>query len=205
MRLIVKMATRIAWGMIACLSLAGAADLWAQPVDQATQVPPTTQAQPARPPSPEEFGVSLDRVKFALGRELRPLLKISPDQPTFRIEIIEKRKPFLPDLAESLKIAWQPVTTTGLYYDEFMSMVTPPQARPYGAFQNGELVQVALTSVLNSLLMSGARSLITSGRDAWQARVEQAIREQVRREFEDFLKAHPEAPRPVRWIPPVQR
>jgi hypothetical protein len=192
------MATRIAWGLLACLSLAGSADVWAQSSDQATQAPPKVETQPARKPTPEQLGVSFDRVKAALERELGPALRISSDQPTFRVEIIEKRKPFLPDFTEGLKIDWQPVTATGLYHDEFMSMVTPPQARPYGAFVNGELVQVALTSVLNSLLMSGARSLIDSGRDAWQARVEQAIREQVRREFEDFLKAHPEAPRPVR-------
>ena len=184
--------------MTACLTLAGPASLWAQSADQPRQVPPQAPAQQTSKPASDPPGISLARVKFALQHDAPPVLRISPDQPTFRVDIVEKAKPWLPEFTESLKIEWAPVTNTGRDYDEFMAMVTPPQARPYGAFVNGDLVQVVLTSFVNSLLMSGARSLVSSGRDAWRSRVELAIREQVAREFDDFLKAHPEAPRPVR-------
>jgi len=193
------MTVRIPWLLAVGLTLASPAGLWAQSADQSSQPQPQVQAQQAADPSPEALGVSFARVKYALARDVPMTVTVRRPKPTFRVDIIARNKPFVPSLADTLKvIPWQPISKTGRDYDEIMAMITPPQARPYGAFVNGELLQVALTSVLSNLLMSGAHSLISRGQDAWRSRVEEAIREQVQREFDDFLKAHPDATRPVK-------
>jgi hypothetical protein len=40
--------------------------------------------------------------------------------------------------------------------------------------------------------------------ESWYRRQEALAREEVRRELEAFLKAHPEAPRPVWWFDSVR-
>ncbi len=192
------MVPRLVWGAVASLSLAWSAEVRAQAGGEPAQPPPAPEAQPAAAPSPDTLGLSFDRIKAALERESPRTLRIKPDQPTFHIRVIEKRKPFMPDFSETLKFSPGPVPNGGPYMYEFLRMVAPPEARPYGAFTNGELAQVALTSILSALAMRGAGSLIEKRRNAERLRTEQTIRGQVDREFEEYLKAHPEAPRPIR-------
>jgi hypothetical protein len=86
-------------------------------------------------------------------------------------------------IAESLAPGWEPAIPGGRHHKEFLDLVTPPQARPYGAFQNGDLVQVVATSMANALLMSaavhGVKQALAAARKARAAR----IRGEVEREL----------------------
>jgi hypothetical protein len=149
---------------------------------------------------PEALGVSFDRVKTALDRSQDPLFAIPEGQPTFRVRIVEKQKPWVPDFRASLKIPWQPVPNLGINQYEIMNMITPPQAQPYGAFNSRELPQVMATSLVTSLMMYGLQKAGGYMRDSWYKGQEQQARDQVRRELEEFLRAHPEAPKPLWWF-----
>jgi len=198
------MSARVAGVLLVCLNLGGTAVVWAQGAQTQLVSRPKPAVQAAQQPSFEALGISLDRVKSALEAEPAGRLKIQEDQPTFRVTIVEKRKVWLPDYVESLKFKWEPIPTGGLYFHEFINMVTPPQARPYGAFDARELVQVVGTSLVASLMTMGLQRAGGYMREPWYTRQEALAREEVRRELEAFLKAHPEAPRPAWWFESVR-
>jgi len=194
----------VAGVLLVCVSLVGTAVVSAQDT-QSQQAPPLKPvAQAAKNPPPDFLGVSLDRVKSALEQELPGQLKIREDQPTFRVQIVEKRRSWLPDYVESLKFEWQPVPSGGRDHYEFINMVTPPQARPYGALNARELAQVAATSLVTALMTMGMQRAGGYARESRYHRQEAQVREQVRRELEAFLKAHPDAPRPVWWLETIR-
>lgn len=160
---------------------------------------PPAQQDPARLP-PLQFGVSLDRIKAGL-EQLQPApLKILPDQPTFRIDIVERRRFRQPAFADTLKSRWQPVPSGGIDHYEIMNMITPPEARPYAGFNSTELAQVMATSLVTALIVKGLQRAAGYTGTAWRERNERAARDQVRRELEEFLFANPDAPRPIWWI-----
>jgi hypothetical protein len=178
--------------------MAGPADLWAGAA-QSQQPKPAAESQGDRQPTPDDLGVSLDRVRFALAQTALPPLKIAPDTPTFRVQIVEKPPFTLPSFIETMKTPRQWVPSGGVANYEFMNMVTPPQARPYGAFNSGELAQVAATSLVSALLMYGLKRAAGYVYDQYQAGVEARAREDVKRELEEFLIEHPNAPKPTWW------
>jgi hypothetical protein len=185
----------IGW-LFVCLTLSEPALSRAE-AGQPEQTPRPTEAQAQKTPPAGDPVVSMDRIKEQLGRD-QPL-KIDLNQPVFRVDIIGRHRPLLKDFVEGLKFDWEPIPAGGRDYYEFMTMVTPPQARPYGAFVNGELAQVAATSFANALLQTGLFRAVNIARDAWRERQEEQARELVRRELEAYLQAHPEAARPIRW------
>jgi hypothetical protein len=192
------MRTRIAAAAVLALSVAGPGRLWAAAA-QSQQQPPATEPRETGQITPEDFGVSLDRVKFALAQTPIAQLKINPGRPTFRVQIIEKRPITVPSFTETLKIPRQWVPSGGIANYEFMNMVTPPQARPYGAFNSGELAQVAATSLVSALIMYGLQQGAGYVHDRYRSYVEARTREDVKREFENYLLEHPSAPKPTWW------
>ena len=146
------MRTRFACAAVLALSVAGPADLRAG-VAQSQQPKPAAESEEVGQSTPGDLGVSLNRVKFALAQAALPRLKIVPDAPTFRVQVIEKRPFSLPSFIESLNIPRQPVPSGGIANYEFMNMVTPPLARPYAAFNSGEFAQVVATSLISSLMV----------------------------------------------------
>jgi hypothetical protein len=192
------MRTCTAGAAVLALSMAAPVDLWAGPA-QSQQPEPATKSQDAGQPTPGDLGVSLERVKFALGQAAPLRLRIVPDAPTFRVQVIEKRPFSLPSFRETLKIPRQPIPSGGIANYEFMNMVTPPQARPYGAFNSGELAQVAATSLISSLIMYGLKQAAGYAFDQYRQSVEARTREEVRHELEEFLIEHPNAPKPTWW------
>jgi hypothetical protein len=193
------MRTRIACAAVLALSMAGPADLWAGAVQSQPPKPAATESEEAGQSTPGDLGVSLDRVKFALAQAALPRLKIVPDAPTFRVQIVEKRPFSLPSFRESLKIPRQWVPSGGTANYEFMNMVTPPLARPYAAFNSGELAQVVATSLISSLIMYGLKQAAGRVYDQYRDSVEARTREEVRQELEEFLLQHPNAPKPTWW------
>lgn len=135
--------------------------------------------------------VSLDRIREQLARApARPLLHGLDRQPNFRIRIEERR--FIEDILDSLQIPKTPAPPGGLYaYEQqrqIWNSVDRPLMQPYAAFSQGELVQVAATATLNSIL---AKYLLRGVRHLNQALNEQAAREEVRQAVADYCRAHP--------------
>ncbi len=192
------------------LSLIGPRGVSAQ-TTQAAQRPqgPPAKPDPADPadsklPTPEALGVSLDRVKFALEQTQPPQITIEPNAPTFRIQVIERRKFILPEFAEGLKIGWAPVPSGGLDYYEFMKMVTPPQAQPFGAFSSSQLPQIMATSLVASLMLYGLQKAGGYLHEASVNHEAEQMREDVKRELIQYLLAHPELPRPAWWTSDIR-
>jgi hypothetical protein len=176
------------------------------PAAVCAQSTPSQQAPHVKPdppdpqtPSPEQLGVSLERVRFALGQAAPPPLRINADTPTFKIQIVEKRRLFLPEFVEGLKIPWQPVPAGGRDNYDLMNMITPPEVRPYAAFNSTELAYVVPWSLASALLVDGLMQAGRYIRNESRARSAQEAKDEVLRSFVDFLHAHPEAPRPVWW------
>jgi hypothetical protein len=194
------MSTRIAGALVVALSLAGPAGVWAKDVQpEQSAALATGYASPVRP-TPDELGVSFEHIKFALEQTRPPLLKVAPNPPTFRIQIIEKHKGWLlPSFTEGLKIPWAPVPSGGRDYYEIMKMITPPEAQPFGAYTSKELPQAIANSLVASLIMYGLKHAVGYERDMSRERQIAEIRNEVRKELEDFLRANPQAPKPVWW------
>jgi hypothetical protein len=139
-----------------------------------------------------ELPVSVSRIRFGLDRVPcglcpKPAPVAPPPyggSPTFRVTIVAPR-PFMVPIVESLVPGWEPAIPGGRDHKEFMDLVTPPQARPYGAFQNGELLQVAATSMVNAL----ATSAVLHGAKKALAAVRRSKAERIHREVAQELRA----------------
>lgn len=113
--------------------------------------------------------------------------------PVFRVAIQERRPRYLDLTSEQFKLPWwEPRSSTTLWHDEYLAMVTPPEYRLYSqVFTNGELLQLAATS----LAFAGAMSLIKAGiGEIAEARREGQVRD-ARREVDEALRAFEEARR----------
>jgi hypothetical protein len=194
------MRTRVAGVLVLGASLAGAGGVRAQAAQSEQGPPPTNQARESRKPTPDELGVSLDRIKFALAQAQPLQLKIKPDAPTFRVQIVERQRPWLLNFQESLKIPWAPVPSGGSDYYEFMKMVTPPQAQPFGAFSSSELPVAIAQAYVVAAMMYGIKQAAGSLRNAYRGHVQTQAHDTVMRELEEFLRTHPDAPRPIWWV-----
>jgi len=193
------MRTRFAVVLVLGVSLAGTAGVRAQPTQSGQVPPPATQPRESGKPTPEELGVSLDRVKFALA-QVQPLqLKIRPDPPTFRVQIVERHRLSLPDFQQTLKTPWAPVPSGGSDYYEFMKMVMPPQVQPFGAFSSSELPAAIAQAYVVAAMMYGIKQAASSLRNAYRGQVQTQAHDAVMRELEEFLRTHPDAPRPIWW------
>lgn len=119
--------------------------------------------------------VSLERVRRGLARPRGLDLRLAPRGPLFTVEVQGK----LPDFTEFVgadALARGPAPGTSMAHREFVEMVTPREALPYGAFEPKELVQVAATSVGFAL---ATQYLMKAVPDALRARRERRAREEV--------------------------
>jgi hypothetical protein len=110
--------------------------------------------------------------------------------PTFRVTIEARRKPILPDFQETLKQPWQAPIPGGIHNKEILDMITPPEARPYGAFVNQDLLEVAITTFLQQLGMRAAGRGLSSVGDALRDWREEQIRREVEEELAAFKRAN---------------
>ncbi len=121
---------------------------------------------------------SIARIREALARE--PALVIR--QPTFRIATIERR-PTSFDLSEDTRPIEEPPTWNAGWHHEFLSMVTPPEFRPWQAFTNTDLLQISATSLAAALAGKAIGAVGDWRRDAREAEA----RDEVDRALEEFL------------------
>ena len=121
-----------------------------------------------------DLPVSLDRIRAALERAPQSRLKL-PAQPTFSITI-EARSLRIEDLLDLEELARNPTVPTSATHREFLAMVTPPEARQFGAFDADELAVVAATSLATGLALGTLPSLI---KDALRRRQEAQAKREV--------------------------
>ena len=130
-------------------------------------------------------GVSVENVRKALAAHGQSgvTFDVVDGVPTFRMSVSGHRT-FMPDFKSTLKQDWQPVAPGMLYHAEFINMVTPPQARPYGAFLNGELLQVMADTMKNYYLqqatIKGIQAIKTAVRESREARARRQVEEELK-------------------------
>jgi len=134
----------------------------------------------------------MDRIREALAEPAaHPLWGLS-DRAHFSVEIRERQK--FEDLIASLKFDSGPAISGGLYaYDQQQRLfpkVDNPRLQPYGAFTQGELVQVLVTSFLERYFAGRAMNAISA---AERSHAEVAARTEVTRAIADYCSAQPNA------------
>jgi hypothetical protein len=147
----------------------------------------TASAQPPEPP------VSLQRIRRALDEpqpaiRLQPVVRPGDQQATYRVEIFAPRELLVP-FADSLDPGWQAVAFGGVHHREIMDMITPPAARPFGAFDGGELATVAATSLAGAALIEGVTRAVRAMAAGIRKRRMEAIRREVEAELAAVKKA----------------
>jgi hypothetical protein len=137
--------------------------------------------------------VSVDKIKEALEAEpqIRQLsLRSLDEQPTFRVEIFERRK--IEELLGTLDFKTTPTPAGGVYWNEVQRQMWPsvdnPLMQPYGAFGQGELLTVAIEGLVGNYLAGKALGAIGS---AARAHAASAAREEVRQAIHDYCAAQP--------------
>jgi hypothetical protein len=119
-----------------------------------------------------DLPVSLDRIQRALSAP--PPIDLKEQHPVFRLEIYG-RKPTLEDiLGEKFWVG--PTPYGGMTHKEFLDMVTPKEAQPFGAFTGGYLVAETALSLMQQWAL---KSAIRKFQDAHDAREREAARKEV--------------------------
>ena len=173
--------------MSAALLLAIALTAAQQPAGSPTQSGSSSTASTPSTSSPStDLPVSLDRIQRALSKPAP--IQLKEQTPVFRLEVFG-RKPTLEDiLGEKFWIG--PTPYGGMTHQEFLDMVTPPEARPYGGFTGGHLVaEVGLTLAEQWALKQAIRKF----RDAREEREREAARKEVMEALAALEKARREA------------
>jgi len=118
--------------------------------------------------------ISLDRISDAL--EKAPALELGATRPTFRVQIFGTRSRW------TTAIDWlgtadgrKPPAGTP-WHTQFLDLVTPPEARAFGAFTGTDLLQVMATSLAQGI---GAAAVIGKIKSTVKERRERNAREEV--------------------------
>lgn len=163
--------------------------------------------QPPAPPQPAasssttttsesaQLPVSLDRIQRALAAP--PPLELKEQHPIFRLEVFG-RKPTLEDLLGE-KFWFGPTPYGGMTHREFMDMVTPKEAQPFGSVTGKYLVaDVALSLAEQWALKTAIKKFQT----AKSENEREAARKEVLDALADLEKARREAGLPPTGISP---
>ncbi len=146
----------------------------------------------AKAPATPLLPVSLDKIRDGLERTSPPgiLLKKVEDNPTFRVEIRERRK--IEELLATLDFRSGPTPPGGVYAYEQQRVMFPavdnPMAQPYAAFSQTELAIVSAESAVNMIV---AKYLAKGIRNAYRAAQEQAARDEVERAIAEYCASKP--------------
>ena len=158
---------------------------------QARQAEPsssTPQSSFSKDAVPPTLPVSLDKIRQALADPPSQRLKGLDEKPHFRVQIQERQK--FEALLERLKFDSGPAVPGGLYsYDQQQRLfpkVDNPLVQPYAAFNQGELLQVMLTTLMEKYLAARLVGAVTS---AARAHAEEEARKEVARALDEFWAA----------------
>jgi hypothetical protein len=121
-------------------------------------VPVPTRPSAADAERPETIELDLDRIRQALKRSDSLKLDLPEGTPVFRVDV-EGRLPDLRAwLGDPRQLRAGPYAGSP-YHQEFLDMVTPPEAR--ASFTNGELAQVLATGLAGGLALRGLLNAIS--------------------------------------------
>jgi hypothetical protein len=162
------------------------------PAQTATSSSSTSQATPS---GSDQLPVSLDRIQRALAAP--PPLELKEQHPMFRLEVFG-RKPTLEDLLGE-KFWFGPTPYGGMTHKEFMDMVTPKEAQPFGSVTGKYLVaDIALSLAEQWALKTAIKKFQT----AKSENEREAARKEVLDALADLEKARREAGLPPTGISP---
>jgi hypothetical protein len=164
------------------------------PEQSSTSAPDSRPAQPSSPKQQvdtDELPVSVDRIQQQL--EHPPAINLELTRPVFRAEIVARRPLWVGSIDWLGDQAKLPQPTSPAWHDEFLSMVTPPQARLYGQANNGELLQLVATSFVQAAM---TRALVGKIREAASARRAAEARREVDEALSDWQRTQDAARHP---------
>jgi hypothetical protein len=119
------------------------------------------------------------------------LLKGVEDTPTFRIEILERRK--IEELLSTLDFKSGPKPPGGVYAYEQQRMLFPtvdnPLAQPYAAFSPGELAVVIAESAAANMIAT--KYVAKALKNAFRSYQEEAARAEVERAIAEYCSSKP--------------
>lgn len=122
----------------------------------------------------------LDRIRRELARPDTLRAQFGDDgRVVFRVEVEGQ----LPRFADFIGRDESLVGTTpfgSMTHSDFVSMVTPPQARSFGAFTNGDLLQVLGTSLAAAFAINGAVRTADAFKSWWSGREVKSAREEIK-------------------------
>ena len=173
-------------------TLAGRA-VTAQQAGPSPPAAPRSTEPDATPAASRDLPVSLDRIRDGLARIATPglLVRDVHDTPTFRIEILERRK--IEELLSTLDFKSGPRPPGGVYAYEQNRMLFPavdnPLAQPYAAFNVGELAVLSAESVAENLI--GAKYVAKALKNAFRSHQEEAARAEVERAIAEYCSSKP--------------
>lgn len=180
-------------GLMLLLALVSASGASAQSPAAAPVTPEPSPAQQPQTPAAivDRLPISLEAIKQGIEKapDAPSSLRIGP-LPTFRVTIYGQRRQLLPDFQETLRQAWQAPIPGGIHNKEVMDLITPPIMRPFGAFTNGDLAEVAGTALVNALAGRALYKGYTAARGALRGWREERIRQEVEAELEAFRRAN---------------
>jgi hypothetical protein len=188
--------------------------LWGAPAVSAQDAQRPAAAQPSSPAAAQSASedaarwnlpVSLDRIREELAKMPQESILRSLDVPAdFRVRIEERRSTV--DLLEGLDVGSSPPPPGGVYAYELQRMVRNPVdhplEQPYAAFSQGELLQVAATSVMTRALTNYLTQAVSR---STRARQEREAREEVRRAIAAYCEAQTDGPAVALCIATLRR
>jgi hypothetical protein len=149
------------------------------------QEPPTLNQEPGTLP------VSLDKIRGALQQKQAITLRTLDERPTFRVQILERQR--IEELLATLNFrSSSPAPAGGLYgYEQQRQMWNPvdyPMMQPFAAFNQGELLTIALENLMGKYLLGPA---VTSVKNVIKTSAANAARQEVRQAITDYCAAQP--------------
>ncbi|MGE5246288.1 MAG: hypothetical protein ACM3SQ_18835 [Betaproteobacteria bacterium] len=147
--------------------------------DSSSQMPDGQQQPASQPPT------SVDKIRKQLEQPQATPLRGLDETPTFSVEIQETQR--FKELVDQLKFDSGPAVPGGLYGYEQQQVTFPktqyPLMQPYAAFNQGQLLTIAIENILGRYV---AGPVAESIRNARRASAEADAREQVRKALAEF-------------------
>jgi hypothetical protein len=124
--------------------------------------------------------VDLERIRRELARPDTLRTQFGDDgRVVFRVEV-EGQLPRFSDFIGRDESLVGPTPFGSMTHSDFVAMVTPPQARSFGAFTNGDLLQVLGTSLAAAFALNGAAKTVDAFRSWWAGREVSSARAEIK-------------------------
>jgi hypothetical protein len=160
-----------------------------RPASTRSQEPASKPERPQR--EPDDLGVSLDRIRRGLERQPSGIL--DPSRPTFQV-YIEGRLPTFSEFYANEDFSGGPAGWVPRGHQEFLDMVTPREAQPFGAFTGTDLLLVGAQSLASGVVANALFNTIPRAiREARRSREEAEARREVQEVLAELARRKAEA------------